>query len=188
MATEYTSSYWSSEWTTDRARRRADELLDTLAKRALISRNTSGFHWDADEDADLAEFLLSMVRSALQRCCCGATLPRAPNCKGSHGHNPRMTLSTSNPTYSYVQASKRCVHDVLRDVLCIHPKCPETCASSPRRIHSTCGAVSVLNFNAALIATLQAFRAWSQCPSTDLATVSHHVDAMPGPSCLRETP
>lgn len=66
MATEFTSSYWSSVGTTDGARRRADELLDTLAKRTLIHRNTSGFHWDADEDVELAEFLQSMVRAALQ--------------------------------------------------------------------------------------------------------------------------
>lgn len=64
MATEYTSSYWSSVGSTDRARRRADQLLDTLAKRALIFQNTCDFQWDIDDDAELEEFLESMVRAA----------------------------------------------------------------------------------------------------------------------------
>lgn len=64
MATEFTSGYWSSVETTDDAKRRADELLDILAKRTLIYRTTGGYEWDIEEDADLTEFLQSMVRPA----------------------------------------------------------------------------------------------------------------------------
>lgn len=62
MATQFTTSYWSSVESKDDACRRADELLDRLAKRTLIYNNTSGYEWDLEEDAELTEFLQSMVR------------------------------------------------------------------------------------------------------------------------------
>eukprot|EP00892_Ulva_mutabilis_P003429 jgi/Ulvmu1/1458/UM011_0188.1 len=61
MASEYTTRYWSSVQGTDDAKRRADELLDRLAKRALIYKNTSGYEWNVDEDAELTELLHSMA-------------------------------------------------------------------------------------------------------------------------------